>query len=66
MSESLENRVSKIEEDLVVIKLRLGEPKSKPDWITKTAGAFRGDEVFAEIVRLGKELRDAQGDDGEE
>jgi hypothetical protein len=60
MTQSIEDRVSRIEHDLSQIKSRLGQTKATPNWITKTAGAFQGDLVYAEIARLGKEIRDSE------
>jgi len=60
MTQSIEDRVSQIEQDLSQIKASLGKAKATPNWITKTAGAFQGDVVYAEIARLGKEIRDSE------
>lgn len=60
MTQSLEDRGSQLEHDLSQIKSRLGQMKPSPNWITKTAGAFQGDAVYAEIARLGKEIRDSE------
>ena len=60
MTQSIEDRVSQIEQDLSQIKASLRKPKATPNWITKTAGAFQGDVVYAEIARLGKEIRDSE------
>jgi hypothetical protein len=60
MTQNIEDRVSQIEHDLRQIKASLGKTKATPNWITKTAGAFQGDVVYAEIARLGKEIRDSE------
>jgi hypothetical protein len=60
MTQSIEDRVSRIEQDLSQIKSRLGQTKPSSNWITRTAGAFQGDVVYAEIARLGKEIRDSE------
>jgi len=60
MAQSIEERVSRIEQDLNQIKATLGQTKATRNWITKTAGAFQGDVVYAEIARLGKEIRDSE------
>jgi len=60
MTQSIEDRVSRIEEDLSQIREHLGQIKAKPNWIIRTAGAFRGDAVYAEMARLGKEIRDSE------
>ncbi len=58
MSESLEIRVAKIERDLAILKAKA--PRDKSNWIAEITGSFKGDPNFAEIVRLGKEMRDAE------
>ena len=60
MTQSIEDRVSRIEVDLNRIKEHLGQTKATPNWIIRTAGAFRGDAVYAEMARLGKEIRDSE------
>ncbi|HQX49231.1 MAG TPA: hypothetical protein PLY87_19830 [Planctomycetaceae bacterium] len=56
---SVEERLARIEEELKEIKTRLDRP-TKENWISRMRGQFRDDPVFDEIVRLGKELRDAE------
>jgi hypothetical protein len=34
-------------------------PNPAPDWLSRVAGSFKDDPVFAEIVRLGREAREA-------
>jgi hypothetical protein len=60
MSQSIEVRVSKIEDELNQIRDCLAQTQSPANWIKKTAGAFRGDTDYAEIARLGKEIRDLE------
>ena len=60
MSESLEDRVARIEIDLHLIQEKLHTATENSNWIAATAGSFRGDSIFAEIVRLGKEIRDSE------
>ena len=57
MSESLEIRVAKLERDLAILKAKA--PKDKSNWIAEISGKFKDDPDFDEIVRLGKEMRDA-------
>jgi len=35
-------------------------PAEKPNWISAISGSFKDDAEFDEIVRLGKEIRDAE------
>jgi hypothetical protein len=52
----LELRVVRLEEDIRVIRASLGN-ESEATWWQKTAGMFKDDEAFAEIVRLGRQIR---------
>lgn len=60
MSMKIEERVSQLERELNQIKQSLGKNEDKADWVVKTAGSFRDNPTFAEIAKLGKELRDAE------
>lgn len=60
MSQKIEDRLASIEKDVQQIKAQLTADRSKSNWITETKGAFRGDPNYAEIARLGKEIRDAE------
>ena len=57
---SIEERVAALEIEVAALRARLEEtaPK-KGSWIEKITGTFEGDPEFAEIVRLGAELRRA-------
>ncbi|HMC63317.1 MAG TPA: hypothetical protein VKI65_00100 [Gemmataceae bacterium] len=52
----LEERVTRLEEELREVKALLPHQARKP-WWERTAGMFEGDEAFAEIVRLGQKIR---------
>ena len=56
---SVEHRLTNIEHELRQIKERL-DGKNKGNWISRMRGQFKNDPVFDEIVRLGKEIRDAE------
>ena len=58
MSETVEARLAKVERELAVLKAKF--PRDKSNWIADITGSFKGDPDFKEIVRLGKELRDAE------
>jgi hypothetical protein len=60
MSETLEQRVAKIEVALREMQLEKIRSTNVSSWVTETAGCFRGDDDYAEIARLGRELRDAE------
>jgi hypothetical protein len=58
MSETIETRLAKLERDLAVLKARV--PRDKSNWIAQITGSCKDDPDFDEIVRLGKEQRDAE------
>jgi hypothetical protein len=58
MAMTIEERVEKLEREMDLLKGRSPEP-SKKDWISAVIGSFANDPDFDEIVRLGKELRQA-------
>lgn len=54
---SLEQRVKLLESEVATLKKRLGGEPTGNNWIEKITGTFEGDAEFAEIVKLGAELR---------
>lgn len=60
MSETLEQRVTKIELALREIQLATERAPQVSNWVIETAGCFRKDDDYAEIARLGRQLRDAE------
>jgi hypothetical protein len=58
MSETLESRVARIERELELLKTRV--PDDKSNWLAEITGIFKDNPDFDEIVRLGKEMRDAE------
>ena len=56
----LEERVASLEEEVARLKVRLNDRKPNGTWVEEVSGAFEGDEGFREILRLGKEQRDAE------
>lgn len=56
---SLEQRVAALERQVAALR-RDAEATPQPNWIEKVKGSFEDDPVFAEIVRLGREWREAQ------
>jgi hypothetical protein len=61
MSDTVESRLAKVERELAILKTRI--PPDKSNWIAEITGAFKDDPDFDEIVRLGKEMRDAEEPD---
>jgi hypothetical protein len=59
----LEDRVASLEHEVAQLKLQLNEQQPSGSWVDKVSGSFEGDEGFREILRLGKELRDAEQSD---
>ena len=58
MSETIESRLAKVERELELLKNKM--PRDNSNWISTITGKFKGDTDFEEIIRLGKELRDAE------
>ena len=58
MSEKIEARLAKLERELAILKAKV--PSDKSNWIAEITGSFKDDSDFDEIVRLGKEMRDAE------
>ena len=58
-SNSVEQRLAKVEDELRQIKERL-DGQQKGNWISRMRGQFKNDPVFDEIDQLGKEIRDAE------
>ena len=58
MTKTIEERLDRLERELDLLK---GKGSSEPqrDWISRVIGSFANDPEFDEIVRLGKELRQA-------
>ena len=63
MSDNFEARLAKVERELAILKAKEGSGES--NWISQITGSFKDDEDFEEIVRLGKELRDAEPPEAE-
>lgn len=55
----LEERLQRVETELAELKKAQPKADSRP-WYRQAAGQFKDDPVFDEIVRLGKEIRDAE------
>ena len=58
-SKSIEERLTLVERELAELKTRL-PPEPKPEnWIEKISGSMKDFPEFDEVLRLGKEFRDA-------
>ena len=58
MSDTIEIRLARIERELAI--LRAKSTCDKSNWLSEIIGTFKDDKDFDEIVRLGKEMRDAE------
>ena len=62
MPESLEERIAKVEREVDRLKKQSSGSKDKSNWITDISGSFKDDQDFDEILRLGREERQADLD----
>lgn len=57
----LEERVARLEHQLRQLGSRVGaKTVSEVPWWERTAGRFKDDPIFAEIVELGQKIREAE------
>ena len=61
----LEERIGRLEHDVAELKEKLDVKQQPSSWVDELSGTFEGDEGFREILRLGKELRDTEGDESD-
>ena len=55
---TLEQRLEKLESEVAELR-RQSAGEKKKDWLSQVAGSFQNDPDFAEIVKLGREIREA-------
>ena len=55
--ESIEERLTQLEKEVASLK---DKKAAKKDWLSKLAGTAVDDKDYEEILRLGKEARDAE------
>jgi hypothetical protein len=60
MSDSVEQRLSKLEREVAILKTKV---PSQPNWIAEINGICKDDPDFEEIVRMSKKLPDAEATD---
>jgi hypothetical protein len=58
-SSTVEERLAQVERELAELKSRVRTMQPKSQWIDAITGTFKDDPEFDEILRLGKEIRDA-------
>lgn len=60
---TVEERLEQLEREVTLLKLsqssKIDLSAKKPGWIAKIEGSFKDDPDFAEILRLGREERQA-------
>lgn len=54
--ETLEKRVTALEQELQRMK-QSAPRRGQPGWLKRIDGRHAGDEAFAEVIRLGREIR---------
>jgi hypothetical protein len=59
MSKNLEERVAKAEQEIERLKSQASVSKNKSNWISDISGSFKDDPEFDEVLRLGREARQA-------
>jgi len=64
VTESLEERVLVVEQELAALKQRVNAETSPPlPWWEKIAGTFANNPEYDEAMRLGREWRETQRED---
>lgn len=58
-SAAIERRLIQVEKELADLRLHVQNLQPKANWIDAITGTFRDDTEFDEILRLGKEIRNA-------
>jgi tetrahydromethanopterin S-methyltransferase subunit A len=60
---TVEERLERLEKEVTLLKLsqssKVDIAAKKPGWVAKIEGSFKDDPEFAEILRLGREERQA-------
>ena len=62
---TIEERLAHVEKDVTDLKSELNHLRSKRNWIDQITGSFQDDPEFDEILRLGREIRQAERLDAE-
>ena len=57
---NVEERLAQVEKELESLKSLVKTLRPNANWIEAISGSARGDPDFEEILRLGKEIRDAE------
>ncbi len=59
MSKAIEQRLETVERELAELKGEIKTLVPRPNWISVISGTFKDHPEFDEVLRLGKELRQA-------
>ncbi|MDA0837310.1 MAG: hypothetical protein O3B01_17575 [Planctomycetota bacterium] len=62
---TIEERVTALEQQLAKLKAERNGEGRKSGWIDKICGSFKDDPEFDEIVKLGREYRQSDRDQGD-
>lgn len=61
--QSIESRVSDLEQQVKLLAQEVFQDKPRPGWVQKIVGSMEDDPDFAEILKLGEEIRRAERDE---
>ena len=56
---TIEERLARLEAEVAELKRKAEPIPLKPGWIDKVTASFKDDPEYAEILRLGREIRQA-------
>ncbi len=56
---TIEDRLAAVEREIAELKRRLPAEQLQDDWVDAMSGVFADDPEFDEVVRLGREMREA-------
>lgn len=56
---TLQSRVSDLEKQVSLLTKQVFQSTSKPGWVRKIVGSMENAPDFAEILKLGREIREA-------
>jgi hypothetical protein len=56
---NLEQRIATLEKEVAELKHAAAKPGSGENWFQRVAGSFKNQPEFDEVLRLGREIRQA-------
>ena len=63
LDQTIEARVSDLEKQVKLLAREIFQNKTKPGWVQNLVGSMESDPDFAQILKLGEEIRRAEGDE---